>query len=300
MTTVTKDFRVADLRFRLTLPAGAPVWDELGNYAPFETDGDSGEPLFTLRTVEELDPGETTPLLVQQTEDDMPVLNLYTCRDGMWYLEMSPHRTRPICAALLFHPEHGDALLHIRHPRLAAFAVNDALMLLFARRAAGLRTLEMHASVVEKDGQGVLFLGKSGTGKSTHSSLWLKHIPGTSLLNDDNPILRVTEDGPRVYGSPWSGKTPCYKNRDLPVAAIVRIRQAPYNKIQRLSLLEAYASVYSSCSAFRADRAWADGLHETTELLAAGVPCYTLDCLPDEAAARLCYGTVYGKADDTE
>ena len=104
----------------------------------------------------------------------------------------------------------------------------------------------------------------------------------------------------RVYGSPWSGKTPCYRNRDVPVAAIVRIRQAPFNKIHRLSVLEAYASVYSSCSAFRADRAWADGIHAATERIAATVPCYTLDCLPDEGAARLSYGTVYGKESPAE
>lgn len=295
MERTTKLFRVAGHRFGLSLPTDDPVWGALTNYAPFET-APSAEtpPLFLLHHTQQLDPGPLTPLLVQEQEDDMPVLHLYACQDGDWYLEMSPHRTVAICATLKFNPERGDAWLHIRTPRLAAFAVNDALMLLFARRTATCKTLEMHASVVEKDGRGVLFLGKSGTGKSTHSSLWLKHIEGSVLLNDDNPILRVTEEGVRVYGSPWSGKTPCYKNRDLPVAALVRIRQAPYNKIHRLSLVEAYASVYSSCSAFRADRAWADGLHETTEFLAGNVPCFTLDCLPDEGAARLCYETVYG------
>ena len=86
----------------------------------------------------------------------MPVLNLYACPDGRWFLEMSPHRTVPICAHLLFDPEQGDAQLHVLTRRLTTFAVNDALMLLFARRTAGDLTLEMHASVVEKDGRGVL------------------------------------------------------------------------------------------------------------------------------------------------
>ncbi|MBO6066250.1 MAG: transposase, partial [Lachnospiraceae bacterium] len=82
--------------------------------------------------------------------------------------------------------------------------------------------LLMHASVTMHAGKGYLFLGKSGTGKSTHSQLWINNIEGCELLNDDNPVLRVEDDGSvRVYGSPWSGKTPCYRNLDVPVGAIV-------------------------------------------------------------------------------
>ena len=55
----------------------------------------------------------------------------------------------------------------------------------------------------------------------------------------------------RVYGSPWSGKTPCYKNMEVPAGAVVRIRQAPYNKIERLSGIQAYASLMASASSFR-------------------------------------------------
>ena len=135
---------------------------------------------------------------------------------------------------------------------------------------------------------------RSGTGKSTHSSLWLKHIPGTELLNDDNPVLRVVDGEVRVYGSPWSGKTPCYKALDVPTGAIVRLRQAPENRIARLGTVAAYASVMASCSGFRPIRTLADAQHETLAAVAQQVPCYQLDCLPDAAAARLCQETVDG------
>ncbi len=168
-------------------------------------------------------------------------------------------------------------------------------MLLFAFTSAHHGLLEMHSSVVMNGGKGYLFLGKSGTGKSTHSSLWLKHIPGTELLNDDNPILRLMPDGSaRVYGSPWSGKTPCYKAKDVPAGAVVRIRQAPFNKIERLSPLQAYASLMASASSFRPFSHLAEGWHRTLEGLAGTLPCYVLDCLPDQAAAELCYSTVHG------
>ena len=134
-----------------------------------------------------------------------------------------------------------------------------------------------------------MFLGHSGTGKSTHSSLWLKYIEGTELVNDDNPVVRINENNEvRVYGSPWSGKTPCYRNVSYPIGAIVKLDQAPYNEITRLKGIKAYAAVMPSISGKRWDSKQADGLHETEDLLAQLVPVWHLDCLPDEAAARLC------------
>ena len=73
-------------------------------------------------------------------------------------------------------------------------------MIAFAFSGAQKDLLLIHASVTMKDGKGYLFLGKSGTGKSTHSQLWLKHIPGTELLNDDNPAVRLINDEVIVYG----------------------------------------------------------------------------------------------------
>jgi hypothetical protein len=138
-----------------------------------------------------------------------------------------------------------------------------------------------------------MFLGKSGTGKSTHSRQWLEIFPDAELLNDDNPVVRAEEDGTiRVYGSPWSGKTPCYRNFDAPVGAIVRIRQSPDNRATRQNIVEAYASVYSSCSGLKSERDIADGLHATLEKVVMGVPCFVLDCRPDHEAAEVCYKAV--------
>ena len=169
------------------------------------------------------------------------------------------------------------------------FGVNNAVMVMYALATANLRTALFHSSVVSYQGRGYMFLGHSGTGKSTHSRLWLKYIEGTSLVNDDNPVVRISENHEvRVYGTPWSGKTPCYRNVSYPVGAIVRLEQAPHNAIQRLKGVRAYAAVMPSISGKRWDSRLAEGLHETENLLAQLVPVWHLDCLPDEAAARLC------------
>ena len=173
-----------------------------------------------------------------------------------------------------------------------SFGVNNAIMVMYALATANKHTALFHSSVVSYQGKGYMFLGHSGTGKSTHSSLWLKYIEGTELVNDDNPVVRINENNEvRVYGSPWSGKTPCYRNVSYPIGAIVKLDQAPYNEITRLKGIKAYAAVMPSISGKRWDSKQADGLHETEDLLAQLVPVWHLDCLPDEAAARLCCKT---------
>ena len=177
------------------------------------------------------------------------------------------------------------------------FAVNNALMVLYAIATAPCNTVLFHAAVVKRDGKGYMFLGKSGTGKSTHARLWLKYNDGCELLNDDNPVVRFyeTENGKgyaRVFGSPWSGKTPCYKNEDCKLGGFVLLAQAPYNKIARLHGVQAYAAILPCISGKRWERSVADGLHKTENALAANVPAWYLECLPDEAAAKLCLETI--------
>ena len=299
---MTQAFCVAGHTFHLEMPDGLPVWDLLTQYSDFVTEP-SDKPLFVLRTVEALPDMDLKPLLVPEpTDNGEPRLDLYSCPEG-FVVEMAPLATMPPCARMLMSEDYREgSLAFVREsPRSMLFAINNSLMLLYAFASAPYMTLEMHASVIGNGGKGYLFLGKSGTGKSTHSSLWLKYIEGSELMNDDNPVLRVGEDGvTRVYGSPWSGKTPCYRNVSAPVGAIVRIRQAKHNTITRQNVLEAYASVYSSCSGFKADKKIADGQHRILEHIALNVPCYILDCLPDEGAARVCAAQVRKEEGDDE
>ncbi|MDR0907718.1 MAG: hypothetical protein LBM63_03835 [Rikenellaceae bacterium] len=159
----------------------------------------------------------------------------------------------------------------------------------------------VHSSVIVHGGRAVMFLGESGTGKSTHTRLWLKHIVDSKLLNDDSPIVRSLDGVPTVFGSPWSGKTPCYHNLHFPIAAIVRLSQAPYNKITRLGRLQALGALLPSCPPqFARDERLMDGLVAVISSVIGTVPVFHLECLPDEAAAKLVFETVFGDEKDSE
>ncbi len=174
-----------------------------------------------------------------------------------------------------------------------SYGLSNAMMIAFAYAGAMHGIVLMHASVIMFEGRGYLFLGKSGTGKSTHTGLWLKYIKDCELLNDDNPAVRYFPDGRViVYGSPWSGKTPCYKNKQVPVGAYVRLEQYPENIIARENVLGSFASILSSCSTMMWDKPSYDAICDTVSGIVEHTKTYHLRCLPDEAAARLSNATI--------
>lgn len=162
-------------------------------------------------------------------------------------------------------------------------------MVAFAQSSLLHKCVLIHASVVMDDQYGYAFLGKSGTGKSTHSRLWIKYNNGFKLLNDDNPAIRIVNGRVFVYGSPWSGKTPCYINDMRPLKGLVRLKQAPDNRIERRKNKEALLSLLPSCSAIRWNLTLYSTLVNTLIELINLVQIGELECLPDENAAKICY-----------
>ena len=176
---------------------------------------------------------------------------------------------------------------------MRSFGLNNALMLVFAFAGSFYQTMLVHASCIMTGNTAYPFIAQSGTGKSTHSSLWMKYIEGVELLNDDNPIIRIGDDGqPYIYGSPWSGKTPCYRNRKAYLGAVTRIERAPQNSIERLGPVQAFASLLPACSSMKWDTTIYDNLCEAVTRLIETTPIYTLYCRPDEEAARICYASL--------
>ena len=175
---------------------------------------------------------------------------------------------------------------------MRSFGLNNALMLIFAFAGSRHDTLLIHASLVRQNGYGYAFIAKSGTGKSTHVSLWLRHLPGCDLMNDDNPIVRIIDGEAYIFGGPWSGKTPCYRNVKARLGAITRIDRAPANSIERLAPIEAFASFLPSCSSMKWDEDIFNRIFNTVTKIIETTAIYTLHCLPNEEAAILCNKTI--------
>ena len=175
---------------------------------------------------------------------------------------------------------------------MQSFGLNNALMLTMAFAGSKRDTVLIHASLVRNNNYGYAFIAKSGTGKSTHVSLWLRFISDCDLMNDDNPIIRLINGTPYIYGSPWSGKTPCYRKVKAHLGAITQIARARENSIERLSVVNAFATLLPSCSSMKWDADIFNHICSIVSDIMAKTPIYTLHCRADRHAAELCHQTI--------
>lgn len=174
--------------------------------------------------------------------------------------------------------------------------IDKFIMLVFIYASARFGTVLVHASCVKLGTDAVAFIGHSGAGKSTHSRLWLANIDGAELLNDDQPAIRMDDgNGIVIYGTPWSGKTYCYKSDSAILRGIVRMKQAPHNKMIPLEPVYLLRELLSSCSMMKSDPVTFKFITSTLARIASHVSGYILENKPDKEAVLLSYNNVFGK-----
>ena len=280
-----KYYTVADLNF--SVEADTKHYALMNNYNNFETNPKSNI-IFSLTIKNETYNGIYHTETQQEDEGQEIICGITNESESVFvYNNLNQHVGTMVCnntytTATLYTTDNNDEKL----------AIDNSLMILYALSSAQYSAMLFHASVVSLRSKAYMFLGKSGTGKSTHSRLWLNNIEGTALVNDDNPIVRIYNDIIKVYGSPWSGKTPCYHSIEYPLGAIVLLSQAKENKIKQIKGIHAYAAIRPSISGKRWDKNIADNLHNSENTLIQRVAVYHLECLPNKEAALLCQSTI--------
>ena len=285
----TLHFKVAGKNFSIAADKASMLKKLLPSYAPFYLPEPDDALMLRAEVIDNAVDTQATGKELGQFDCGGTNHGIYQLEDG-YKIVISNEENQP-AAAMLTNADFSQCTISLLgDDTVRSFGLGNAMMIAFAFSAAHHHILLMHASVTMYQNKGYLFLGKSGTGKSTHSSLWRKYIEGADLLNDDNPAVRVMEDGSIiVYGTPWSGKTPCYRNLQFPVGAFVRLEQYPQNEIRQEPVLQAFASVLSSCSTMMWDKPSYQGITRTVEGVVKRVPVFYLKCRPDEEAARLSY-----------
>lgn len=161
-----------------------------------------------------------------------------------------------------------------------------------AEKAPFYDTLLFHGSVLSVDGAGYLFAAKSGTGKSTHARLWRELLGERAVMvNDDKPLLRVTEGGVTVYGTPWDGKHRLSADLAIPLRGIALLERAAENRIRPITAAEAYPLLLQQ-SYRPSDAAALSRTLSLLDRLAALVPLWRLGCNMERPAARLAFDTM--------
>lgn len=158
----------------------------------------------------------------------------------------------------------------------------------FANRLAYLGGVVMHGSSIAYEGKGVVFSAPSGTGKSTHTTLWQKRFgEKVTPINDDKPAIRFVDEQPYIYGTPWSGKTDKNHNISVPLHAVVFIERASQNCIRRLSPTEALLRISNETVRPFYDAGQGIRVLDCTQKLIETIPMYLLGCTISEDAAEL-------------
>lgn len=289
------DYIIADHRIRIEGPVSDLPQAGLRGFVPFATEqGPDSECAATIQTGVQIElPSERLELLTSFDFDEGDALcSFYRTADSYYFTIVSDLQPMLILVC------KRDNLKHICinaqqgvNPSFLRFGLWFAVNMALAQEFS----TAVHTSVIVCHDEAVMFLGESGTGKSTHTRLWRETIEGAVLLNDDSPFIGIKGDTIVAYGSPWSGKTPCYKNESYPLRAIVRLSQAPHNAITRLKGARAMGALLPSLPpAFAFDSTLEEAMIDILSAVLSRVPVYHLECLPDGDAAQLSHDTVFG------
>lgn len=285
-------YKIADHVVRITYLHGNEDENLLPSFGPFVYDGDEQE--VTHITIDQ-EWEWTKAEEVGQFDVGGNNHGVYRTVEGGYQFEISDH-TGSLCSRMQSSADFSECTVRIYGEtwNMRNFGLNNSIMIAYAFSTVLMKTILIHASVIRCEGRGYLMTAPSGTGKSTHTHLWYTTIPGCDLMNDDNPIIRIFPERNEaiVYGSPWSGKTPCYRNIQAPVGGIIRIQQRPENSIRRLSVFEAFAMLLPSCSSMKWDQRVYDGICESVSALIKTSRIWELGCLPNAEAAILCHDNV--------
>ena len=146
-----------------------------------------------------------------------------------------------------------------------------------------------HSAVIEYKGDGFAFAAKSGTGKSTHISLWRKRFGSeVHVVNGDKPIMRFVGDKLYAYGTPWCGKEGWQNNTSVPLKALCFVERSENNRIRRIGADEAVMLMFHQILT-PSDLETVEALFPLLDRTLREVPCYVLGCNISEEAAEVAY-----------
>ena len=152
----------------------------------------------------------------------------------------------------------------------------------------------IHGSCVSVDGEGYLFIAKSGTGKSTHTRLWREMLGEKAvMINDDKPLVRINGEEVRIYGTPWDGKHRLSSNSSVPLKGICLFERSEENFIVPVTSKEAYPMLLKQI--YRpGDMTALNKTITLTDKTAETVPLWRAGCNMKPEAAEITYKAMKG------
>lgn len=144
----------------------------------------------------------------------------------------------------------------------------------------------LHASYVVHDSEAILFLGASGTGKSTQAQLW-QDVLGAQIINGDRVLLECIGGKWTAHGYPCCGSSYICINQSAPIKAIVLLQQAAENRVEVSSVAKNICALTSATEIYPFADAEVSKAFDLAQKISANIPILTLRCTPDERAVMV-------------
>lgn len=234
-----------------------------------------------------------------------PVLNIYNTtilqlQDGRFCRYTVDREASEVIKAIYYDAQYSNIEIHIMKDRIGSKLSPTDLEyiysgLSFNDKITMLGGAVLHGSAISYKGDGIIFSAASGVGKSTQTQLWKKIFgDDVEFVNDDKPAIRIYDEMPYVFGTPWSGKTDLNSNIKVPLKAIVFLQRACENKIEKLNERQSIFYLTEQLNKNFFDPEIGRRNLDIVENIIMKVPVFKLSCTISHEAVYKVFNELYG------
>ena len=145
-----------------------------------------------------------------------------------------------------------------------------------------------HGAVLACDGVAYAFAARSGTGKTTHTSLWIREFGDeVHYVNGDKPIIRFIDGVPYACDTPWRGKEGYGSCDMVRLEGIVLLERGEVNSAVEIPLSESVIRLLKQIYVPK-QVAGAQLTMRLADRLTGCVRFFELKCNMDAEAAHVC------------
>jgi hypothetical protein len=290
-------YQVADIRVRLRVPEGISSFEMSKPYEAFRHVG-SGPPDLDFNLRLETPPPVRGRLVFSSAtvwqiyeENGRKLITTTVPHGGPFIVDRLAVCSGDFCTGELYQGEEvfprtpsGDGTFSVRFP--LAYPLDEVLFINLLSRGRG---LEFHGCGVSAGGEGMLFLGTSGAGKTTMGRLMAAQ-PDVVVLSDDRTIVREMEGRWWIFGTPWHGTGRDSSPMRAELKKIFVLRHAPANRVRLLPRTEGVGQLVARACATHWDPEGMRFALDLVDRLATHVPIRELGFAPTPACVDFVRG----------
>jgi len=165
----------------------------------------------------------------------------------------------------------------IKHSFPFDYPLDELVVLNILSRKSG---IIVHACGISYCDKGYLFLGQSGTGKSTMANLW-KNRGKAQVLSDDRIVIRGKNGQLFAYGTPWHSDGKFFSPEKVKLERIFFLKQGKKNKVRMLNPVDAALRLLNCSFPTFYDATGMGNILDLINSIAVEIECYELSFVPN-------------------